>query len=192
METTTATSTPTSNTTKLLSVLTASVILVFTSQAQPSRNPFAKSDREIGFYTKTVDLFDDLMELHANLPRLTCVSSFFPAFLDEYKPEKILQYDAMRKKMTGRLKEFYPGQPAEVILQRLPNACEDLVLANKKFKKLKRKVLEKLETLLAISILVLEQHDIFSKAKKYRKLYRRLYPNRNLEKEFSKRYIKQK
>ena len=110
--------------------------------------------------------------------------------MNNIKPNKAVQYEGVRKKMAARLKELDPRKAERQILLKIPDTCEGSDKAKKRLNKIRNALLTELETILATSILVLEKHEIFPKAKKYRKLYRRYYPNRDLKKEFEKRYLK--
>ena len=170
-------------------IVAAAVVLVLASNGQAKKKPFADTDRDIRLYTITVDLTNGLLQRHSELPMFSCVSSFLPNFMNAVKPNKAIQYEAVRLKMAAKLKKLDPRKAERQILLKIPDACEGSDKAKVRLKKLKHKLLTELETILATSILVLEKHEVFDKAKKYRRLYRRYYPKRNLEKEFEKRYL---
>ena len=173
-----------------IGLLATTAVLLFTIQGQAKKNPFAETDRDIRLYTITVDLTDNLLARHSKLPMFSCLSSFLPNAMNGIKPNQAVQYEGVRKKMAARLKELDPRKAERQILLKIPDACEGDDKAKKRLNKMRNALLTELETILATSILVLEQHEIFPKAKKYRKLYRRYYPKRNLKKEFEKRYLK--
>ena len=158
------------------------------ADARKKKRAFTDTDREIRAFTVPADLIEKLKELHPQLPRFSCTTSFLPKMMDGAKPDKAIQYEALRAKLARKLKKLNPKKDDRQILLKIPDACEETGKAQKRLGKIRFRLLAELETVLATFILVLEKHEIFSKAKKYRKLYKRYYPGRNLEEEFSKRY----
>ncbi len=150
--------------------------------------PFEETHRQVRFYRTNLRLTQNLIDQQPKLPTGSCLLLQLPGWLDSLKSDDALLFQRTRRRLAKGLKKLNPETPLARLLRQIPDACQDEPLAQKRLQKLLLTQRGAFETVLATTILTLEQYDFTDKAADFRALYRQYFPNRNMEKEFLRRY----
>ena len=156
--------------------------------ATTGAGPFEETHRQVRFYRTNLRLTQNLIDQQPALPMGSCILLQLPNWLDGIKSDQALLYQRTRLRLAKGLKKLNRETPPARLLKQIPDACQDEALAQKRLKKLLLTQRGAFETVLATTILTLEQYDFKQKAAGFRALYLQYFPNRNMEKEFLRRY----